>query len=530
MHHVVLSAVKYPKKFINLFHGIVQVFFCISCHKTHQPSFFSKNFSPSHTMNTSLRKALEGILGKENFLTSLPERSCYSYDASGQTFLPDAVGLPQSTAQVAAILALAQQERFPVIPRGAGSGTTGGALAVAGGLILAFTRMNRILEIDTENMLAVVEPGLITGELQAAVKKHGLMYPPDPASLHFCTLGGNAAECAGGPSAVKYGVTRDYILGLEAVLPGGEIIKTGVRTEKGVVGYDLTRLLVGSEGTLAVFTQLILRLIPLAENKKTFLLSFPSVTQATQFVAVTLSAGLLPCTLEYMDKTALAVVRKGLSQPPPEDTAALLLVEFDGREGALDKQSQDFISLVEREEGCTLRQADSAAEREELWLARRSISPALFSLRPHKIAEDVVVPRSKIPDLVHFLEALSRRRHLLILSFGHAGDGNIHVNILLDKNKAEEQQQGIQAKEELFRFVLSLGGTLSGEHGIGLTKAAFLPLEVNEATLNLMRRLKQVFDPYNILNPNKIFPNDKTRLPAESTPPGYEKTSPSVGG
>ena len=458
-------------------------------------------------MDKSLRKAFQNILGKNNFLTAEAERACYSYDASGQRFLPDAVALPQNTEQVAALLALAQQQRLPVIPRGAGSGTTGGAVAVSGGLILAFSRMNRIIEIDAANMIAVVEPGVITGELQAAVKKYGLMYPPDPASLHFCSIGGNAAECAGGPSAVKYGVTRDYILGLEAVLPGGEIIKTGVRTEKGVVGYDLTRLLVGSEGTLAVFTRLILRLIPLAEDKKTFLLSFPSVTQATQCVARVLSAGLLPCTLEYMDTSTLTVVRERLSQPLPEGTAALLLVEFDGKQEELAKQIHNFVTLVKKEGGCTLRQADNAAEREELWSARRSISPALFSLRPHKIAEDVVVPRSKIPDLVHFLEKLAERLNLLILSFGHAGDGNIHVNILLDKNRAEEQQRALVAKEDLFRFVLSLGGTLSGEHGIGLTKAAFLPLEVEEATLKLMRRLKQVFDPYNILNPGKIFPH-----------------------
>jgi glycolate oxidase len=457
-------------------------------------------------MNKSILKELQRILGKNSLLTSWEDRACSSYDATGQSFLPDAVALPETTAQIAAILRLANEHRFPVIPRGAGSGATGGALPVAGGLVISFARMNRILEIDAANMIAVAEPGVITGELQAAVRKHGLMYPPDPASLKFCSLGGNAAECAGGPSAVKYGVTRDYIIGLEAVLPTGEIIKTGVRTEKGVVGYDLTRLLVGSEGTLAVFTKLILRLLPLPEAKSTFLLTFASLAEATKLVAEILAAGLLPCTLEFMDKTAIAAVRSRLSSPPPEDVAALLLVEFDGTADEVARQAGRFAAFVRQKGNCALRQAADEQETAELWQARRSISPAVLSLRPHKIAEDVVVPRTKIPELVAFLELLAAELNLLILSFGHAGDGNMHVNIMLDKSKAEEARRGLEAKERLFRFVLSLGGTLSGEHGIGITKSAFLPLEIDPPTLCLMRRLKQVFDPNGILNPEKIFP------------------------
>jgi glycolate oxidase len=456
--------------------------------------------------NKHLFKELRQVLGKDSLFTAWEDRTCYSYDATGQSFLPDAVALPTTTAQVAALVRLANQHRFPVIPRGAGSGVTGGALPTAGGLVLAFSRMNRILEIDAANMIAVVEPGLITGELQAALKKRGLMYPPDPASLQFCSIGGNAAECAGGPSAVKYGVTRDYIIGLEAVLPTGEIIKTGVRTEKGVVGYDLTRLLVGSEGTLAIFTKLILRLLPLAETKATFLLTFPDLAEATKLVAEILSAGLLPCTLEYMDRTAIAAVRSRLSSPPPEDVAALLLVEFDGSKEEVGQQAARFTAFVQGKGNCVLRQATDEQETAELWLARRSISPAVLSLRPHKIAEDVVVPRSKIPDLVAFTEQLAVELKLLILTFGHAGDGNIHVNIMLDKSRPDEHRSGLEAKERLFRFVLSIGGTLSGEHGIGITKSAFLPLEIDPPTLSLMRKLKQLFDPNGILNPGKIFP------------------------
>jgi glycolate oxidase len=461
-------------------------------------------------MEKKIIKKLQEAIGKGNLLTAAEECSCYSYDASGQNFMPDAVALPETTEHVAALLRLACEYRFPVIPRGAGSGTTGGALPVEGGLVVGFSRMSRILEIDPVNMIAVVEPGVITGELRTALKKHGLMYPPDPASLNFCSIGGNAAECAGGPSAVKYGVTRDYIIGLEVVLPTGEIMKTGVRTEKGVVGYDLTRLFIGSEGTLAIFTKLILRLLPLAEAKTTFLLSFSSLDEATGLVAEILSAGLMPCTLEYMDKTAVQIVQDRMESAHPKapETAALLLVEFDGSEAEVQRQGGQFTDFVQKKDNCMVRQAADEMETEELWQARRSIAPASLSLRPHKIAEDVVVPRSRIPELVRFTEQLAQDLNLIILTFGHAGDGNIHVNIMVDKENGQEYSHGFKAKKQLFRFVLSIGGTLSGEHGVGITKSAFLSLEIDENALSIMRRLKELFDPHNILNPGKIFPAD----------------------
>ena len=458
-------------------------------------------------MNHNVIKKLRACVGRKNLLTAPEELACYSFDGTGQNFMPDAVALPDSTGQVAALLELANRYRFPVIPRGAGSGMTGGALPVQGGLVIAFSRMNRIIEIDTDNMIAVVEPGVITGELQMALKKQGLMYPPDPASLKFCSLGGNAAECAGGPSAVKYGVTRDYIIGLEVVLPTGEIMKTGVRTEKGVVGYDLTHLFIGSEGTLAVFTKLILRLLPLPEAKSTFLLSFSSLAEATGLVAEILSTGLMPCTLEYMDKTAIQVVSDHLASPPSDDTAALLLIEFDGTKQEVRKQSEQLTAFVGQKDNCSLRKAADEAETEELWQARRAISPATLSLRPNKISEDVVVPRSKIPDLVVFTDQLARELDLIILTFGHAGDGNIHVNIMVDNANEQEYAHGLKAKEQLFTFVVSLGGTLSGEHGIGITKSRFLPLEIDQTALSVMQRLKTLFDPNNILNPGKIFPD-----------------------
>jgi glycolate oxidase len=449
---------------------------------------------------------LQACVGKKHLLTSPEELACYSFDGTGQSHMPDAVALPESAAQVAEMLLLANKYTFPVIPRGAGSGMTGGALPVRGGLVITFSRMNRILEIDADNMIAVVEPGVITGKLQRELKKHGLMYPPDPASLKFCSIGGNAAECAGGPSAVKYGVTRDYIIGLEVVLPDGRTMHTGVRTEKGVVGYDLTHLFLGSEGTLAVFTRLILRLLPLPDARVTFLLAFASLAEATGLVAKIMSKGLLPCTLEYMDKTAVRVVRDRMGSPPPEDTEALLLVEFDGSRTEVEEQAGRFTAFVSNC-SCTLRRAADARETDELWLARRSISPAALSLRPHKISEDVVVPRTKIPNLVAFTDHLARELELTILTFGHAGDGNIHVNIMLDKTDQEEYRRGLDAKKKLFAFVLELGGTLSGEHGIGTTKAEFLPMELDNTALSVMQGLKRFFDPANILNPGKIFPS-----------------------
>ncbi|HHB76119.1 MAG TPA: FAD-binding protein [Desulfobulbus sp.] len=443
-------------------------------------------------------------MGRDHLLTAPEELACYSFDGSGGDVPPQAVAFPENTTQISKIMQLANKYRIPIVPRGAGSGMTGGAVPLKQGLVLVMNRMNRILEIDRDNMIAVAEPGVITGELQATLKKQGLMYPPDPASLKFCTLGGNAAECAGGPSAVKYGVTRDYIIGCEAVMPTGKIITTGVRTEKGVTGYDLTHLLIGSEGTLVIFTKLILRLLPLPEAGKTFLLLFTCIDQAVQLVAELLQSGIMPCTMEYMDHTAISVVRDRLPSPLPEKTEALLLLELDGSRSEVQQQT-DRLRKFLAARPVTLQEAENEAQRQRLWQARRSISPATFSLKPHKISEDVVVPRSKIPTLVRFTSTLAEKLKLIILTFGHAGDGNIHVNIMIDKNDPEEYKRGQEAKKQLFRQVITLGGTLSGEHGIGTTKATFLSLEITPETLELMWDIKQLFDPNNILNPGKIF-------------------------
>jgi glycolate oxidase len=440
-------------------------------------------------------------------LTTRPEDlHCYSYDGTAAPHLPAAVVFPENVQQVGRIMQLASRYGFPVVPRGAGSGMTGGAVALRGGLIMAMARMSKIIEVDEANQIAIVEPGVVTGDLQRTVRRHGLFYPPDPASLNYCTIGGNAAECAGGPSAVKYGVTKDYIIGLEVVLASGDIITTGARTEKSVTGYDLTRLFIGSEGTLGIITKLVLRLLPLPPYKETFLLTSTSLKRTTELVSEILNAHIKPCTLEYLDRTTINVVSDFLSSPPPAGTEALLIVEIDGEQPVVAEQTRRLRELLADQSEFTLRQAGNEKEIEEIWQARRAISPSVLKLRPNKISEDVAVPRSRIPELVAFIEQLSRDLDLIMLTFGHAGDGNIHVNIMLDRSDPDQAERGKQAKAALFRQAIALGGTLSGEHGIGFSKAPYLPYEFNDATIALMQRIKGLFDPKNILNPGKIFP------------------------
>ena len=459
-------------------------------------------------MDTDIFHKIANIVGSEHCSTNLEDLHCYSYDGSKQCFLPEAIALPDSTAQVSALLKLANHYKFPVVARGAGSGMTGGALPIAGGLVLGCSRLNRILEIDADNQIAIVQPGVITGELQQALQRYKLFYPPDPASLKFCTLGGNVAECAGGPSALKYGVTKDSVIGLEVVLASGDILTTGTRTEKGVVGYDLTRLFIGSEGTLGIITKIITRLLPLPEWKETFLLQSTSLEKSTGLVARILQNNILPCTLEYMDRTALRIVSHLLPKAPAEDIQAMLIIEIDGSREEVHDMAERLKGLLRHESHCILKQATSEEDIKEIWQARRSISPACFKLSPTKTSEDVVVPRSRIPDLVHFCESLSQRLELTILTFGHAGDGNIHVNIMTGDRSPQESAKSTEAKTLLFQEVLRLGGTLSGEHGVGITKSPFLNLELDATTLDIMRKLKNLFDPKNILNPGKIFPTE----------------------
>jgi len=373
-------------------------------------------------------------------------------------------------------------------------------------VVLVLTRLNRILEINTKYLVAVVEPGVILGKFKAAVEEQGLYYPPDPASAEFCTIGGNVAECAGGPVAVQYGVTRDYVLGLEVVLPTGEIIDTGVRTMKGVVGYDLTRLFLGSEGTLGVITRIILRLVAKPAARQTLAAAFGTLKAAAETVSRILASGLAPTALEFMDHVTLRCVREMLPFAVDPEAAALLLMAVDGHPRDVEERAGAMARFCEEQGAAPVLRARTTEEAEQLWQARKAISPALKKAKPQKVSEDVVVPLGAIPELITGLEEISRRRGLLIPCYGHAGDGNIHVNVLYDRSLSEEADAVGPTVEEIFALVRRLQGTLSGEHGVGLTKAPYLGMELSPAAIDLQKRVKLAFDPHNIMNPGKIFP------------------------
>lgn len=445
------------------------------------------------------------IVGQDNLLTAKEELMCYSYDATNQKFLPEAVVFPHSPQQISQIMLLANQYRFPVIPRGAGSGFVGGSLPVEGGLVLALTKMNRIINIEPENLTALVEPGVVTGTFQQEVERLGLFYPPDPASLKFSTMGGNVAVCAGGPRCLKYGVTKNYVLGLEVVLPTGEITNTGVHTLKGVAGYDLTSLLVGSEGTLGIITKITVKLLPLPEAKKTLLAIFPHLDDATLTVSSIIHARIIPATLEFIDQAAIRCVEDYLQMGLPTQAEALLLIEVDGDKDTVNKQTELIKNICLKNSANEVKIAQNEEEEEQLWKARRSISPALLRLNPHKINEDINVPISHIPEIIRRINEIAQRYQLINVNFGHAGDGNIHTNLMINQDNPDEVNRAQQAVKEIFQATLELGGTISGEHGIGITKAPYLEMEIGKINRALMEQIKCLFDPRNILNPGKLF-------------------------
>jgi glycolate oxidase len=450
----------------------------------------------------SVLKKLKTIVGNDHLSIAPEELVAYSYDATQREALPWAVARPASAVEISQVLVLANQEGFPVVPRGAGTGMSGGAVPVQGGVVLSFERMNRIIEVDGENMLAVVEPGVVTGDLQREVESRGLFYPPDPASHQFCTMGGNVAECAGGLRAVKYGVTKDYVLGLEVVLPTGELITTGARTAKSVAGYDLTKLIVGSEGTLGVVTKIIVKLLPLPESVHTLTAFFSSVDDAARAASKVLASGILPRALEFIDHAALRAVEGYLKEDLSGGATAMLIAEVDGPVEITARESSRIADIMAAGGATRVNRADSAPEREHLWKARRSISPALYTIKPKKVNEDIVVPRSKIPDILREIGEIADRYDILIVNFGHAGDGNIHTNIMIDEAdmpKAEE------AAKEIFAAALRLRGSITGEHGVGISKAPYLPMELKPDALAAMKRIKDALDPNHILNPGKIF-------------------------
>ncbi|AKU90983.1 FAD-binding oxidoreductase [Vulgatibacter incomptus] len=449
---------------------------------------------------------LSARIGAEKVRPWDPETlGAYARDESGLgAHAPAAVVFPSSTEDVAEVMRFASAHRIPVTPCAARTGKSGGSLPLPGGIALSMERMNRILELSREDLTLVVQPGCVTGQVMAAAEEAGLFYPPDPNSWETCSIGGNVAENAGGPRALKYGVTRDYVLGLEAVLPSGEVVRTGKRTIKGVAGYDLTALLVGSEGTLAVITEITLRLVPLPREIRTALCIFPDEGSAARAVAGILGAGILPRTLELFDDCSIdASSRKGPYRFP-DGARSAILAETDGDEGEAVMRQLERLGGIALESGAIdVLVAQTETQRRDLWATRRRVSEALRLLHPLKVSEDIVVPRSRIPEAVERLKALGRTHGLTVATYGHAGDGNLHANVLFDR---EEERPRVNAcVDDVIRVALDLGGTITGEHGVGLAKRDFLPLEQGEGLIGLQRALKGVFDPLGILNPGKIF-------------------------
>ncbi|MCD6486442.1 MAG: FAD-binding protein [Syntrophobacterales bacterium] len=427
----------------------------------------------------------------------------FEKDAGEDARLPELVVEATSSRQVSDLLRLANRYSFPVTPRGLGTGLSGGAVPLFGGVVLSLAKMNRILSIEKDNLIAVVEPGVITLDLQNAVKRKNLFYPPDPASLDTCSIGGNAATNAGGPSCVKYGTTRDYVLGLEAVLPSGEIIEAGVRARKGVVGYDLRHLLLGSEGTLGVITNLILKLIPHPQMITTLVAFFPKLTSAMDAVTAMLVRGHVPCAVEFLDDRCLEITGDLLPFEEVRSTKAMLIIETDGAQRVIEKEMEAIGEICMEQGAVNVVMAPDSLKRARMWEARREVSLRIEERFPLYLHEDIVVPIGKIADLVGCLREFEKVYGIKIYSFGHAGDGNIHVNITAEDRKCRDRaEEGIVA---LLKRVLSMGGTISGEHGIGIAKKRFLPMELSTESIRIQKEIKQIFDPLRILNPGKIF-------------------------
>ncbi len=450
-------------------------------------------------------RSFEDIAGTEAVHHEKEALLCYSYDATQIEHLPDLVIRPSSDDQISMILKIANKEGIPVVPRGAGTGFSGGSIPLKGGIVLSLERMNRVLEFDEEDLIAVVEPGIVLGRFHRFVESKGLFYPPDPSSSDFCTIGGNVAENASGPRSVKYGGTRNYVLGLEAILPDGRVFKTGARTVKSVAGYDLTRLMVGSEGTLGVVTKIILRLLLLPDEISTVMVFFPSVVDSARAVSKIIASGLIPRVLEFMDSESIKVIRESKKDILPQGVDSILILEMDGESDNVKRDSRRVLDLCAGCNAIGSRMAAGDEERRLIWAARKVLSQALYRIKPTKINEDIVVPRSKIPDMIRELEHIARDTGVKIVSFGHAGEGNLHVNVMTDKNDRDEYSRAKDAVDKIFKAALKLKGSITGEHGIGITKSQYLEMETGDTALEMMRRIKNQFDPNNILNPGKIF-------------------------
>jgi glycolate oxidase len=458
-------------------------------------------------MNAEVVARLRASLGPDGVSDAPEDLAAYAYDGTWSDQPPALVTHPRTTEQVVEILRVAQERRIPVVPRGAGTGLSGGALPMPGAICLNLARMNRILEISRPDSLAVAQPGVVTRDLQQAVERLGLFYPPDPASLYQCTIGGNVATNAGGPRCLKYGVTGDYVLGMTVVLPGGEVLRLGGRTMKNVAGYDLARLFVGSEGTLGVVTEITLRLIPLPAAQLTALAAFPRLSDACHAVGAILATGVTPLVAELMDRTATKAVEDFKHLGLPTDVEALLLVAVDGDEAAALGEIARVAEALRASGAREVRQASTAEDSEALWEARRNLAPALARQARNRLGEDIAVPRSQIPEMVARIGEIGRKYDLIIALHGHVGDGNLHPGFLCDRRDAEQMARVEKAAGELLAAAVELGGTLTGEHGIGVFKRQYITRALDANALAAMARIKAVFDPYGIMNPGKKLPD-----------------------
>jgi glycolate oxidase len=453
-----------------------------------------------------IAREIRDIVGEDSYLDSPEDLRNYAYDAYVPEFIPDVVVLPSSTSQVQSVVEVARREGIPVTPRGAGTNISGGAVPRRGGLVMCLTRMNRILEIDPRDRLAVVEPGVINADFQREVRALGMFYPPDPASMNVCTLGGNVAENAGGPLGVKYGVTRDYLLGLEVVLPSGRTMRTGGRTMKNVTGYDLTSLMCGSEGTLGVITQITVRLLPIPGSRRSIQAAFSDLEAAGQAVADIMAAGILPAALELMDSRVINIIEQARSIGLPTEAEGLLLIMVDGTDSTVREDVKRIEGFLRAQGAYEIRHSQSVEEEDELWEARRSAFGVMASARPNCIVEDVTVPISRLPSMVRSILSIAHRHEVTIGVLAHAGDGNMHPLILTDRRDEDEWGRVELAIDEIFKKALELGGTLSGEHGIGLAKNRYLDLALDQEAIKVMNSIKGLLDPKDIMNPGK-FPS-----------------------
>jgi glycolate oxidase len=448
---------------------------------------------------------LSDIVGKNNIFTSKEDLICYSYDATPISHLPDAVVAPVSTKEIVAIVNLANEMKMPLVPRGGGTNLSAGSVPIEGGIVVALHRMNKILEIDTDNLTATVEPGVITAALHKAVEEQGLFYPPDPQSMFMSTIGGNVAENAGGPRGVKYGVTRDYIQGVEVVVPTGSVIRAGGKTIKNVSGYDLIRLFTGSEGTLGIITEITLRLLPLPEAKRTLLAVFDNLDYAAQAVSGIIKNRIIPVSLEMMDQKAMRLIEAFKPVGLPIDADGAILIEVDGGAEEVGRQIEKVAEVCKSCGAQEVKVAQDADQAAKLWEGRRAAFGVMAKSAATVITEDATVPRSRIPDIVRSIRQIAEKYQLNIPIMGHTGDGNMHPLILTDERNEEEMKRVDAAIDEMFRAALDMGGTLSGEHGIGMIKQKYMQWEFGDEGLILMRAIKKAVDPNNIMNPGKMF-------------------------